>query len=75
MQNRIEELARKARAFATTRDAFEGYIVHFDDEKFEQKFAELLIEECAFVVRKNAIIDDEGCYYSRKINEHFGIKE
>lgn len=35
MQNRIEELARKARALSTTKDAFEEYVVYFDAEKFE----------------------------------------
>ena len=52
MQNRIEELARKARALATTKDAFEEYVVYFDAEKFEQEFAKLLIKECIKTVKE-----------------------
>ena len=73
MQNRIEELARKARALATTKDAFEEYVVYFDAEKFEQRFAELLIKECIAVAAK---ADDEDQVYAwYAIQQHFEIKE
>ena len=45
MNNRIKELATKAREFATQKDAFGEYDVSFDDEKFEKKFAELIVQE------------------------------
>ena len=74
MQNRIEELARKARALATTKDAFEEYDVYFDAEKFEQEFAELLIKECNTKCKTDWHGDslDGICV---QMLEHFGIKE
>ena len=73
MQNRIEELARKARALATTKDAFEEYDVYFDAEKFEQVFAELLIKECCdiFVELRTCPAD----LAAKDVKLHFGIKE
>ena len=75
MQNRIEELARKARALATTKDAFEEYDVYFDAEKFEQVFAELLIKECINIANHVVYDEREVRCIDDVINEHFGIKE
>ena len=75
MQNRIEELARKARALATTKDAFEEYDVYFDAEKFEQVFAELLIKECISIANRAVCNEREVRCIDDVINEHFGIKE
>ena len=75
MQNRIEELARKARALATTKDAFEEYDVYFDAEKFEQVFAELLIKECISIANHVVCNEREVRCIDDVINEHFGIKE
>ena len=76
MQNRIEELARKARALATTKDAFEEYDVYFDAEKFEQVFAELLIKECAKIADDAFGSAHFGLGISGKmLKDHFGIKE
>ena len=46
MNERIRELAILARKFATSRDPFDEYDVAFDETKFEQKFAELIVKEC-----------------------------
>ena len=84
MNKRIKELARKARALATTKDAFGEYIVYFDTEKFEQEFAELLIKEC--LIQIDEAISDTTCaaggaYKTAKIaaisriQQHFEIKE
>ena len=75
MQNRIEELARKARALATTKDAFEEYDVYFDAEKFEQVFAELLIKECINIANHVVYDEREVRCIDDVINEHFGIKD
>ena len=75
MQNRIEELARKARALATTKDAFEEYVVDFDAEKFEQVFAELLIKECINIANHVVYDEREVRCIDDVINEHFGIKD
>ena len=73
MNKRIEELARKARALATTKDAFEEYDVYFDAEKFEQVFAELLIKDCIAVAAKADNEDQVCAWYA--IQQHFEIKE
>lgn len=73
MQNRIEELIKKCTSTFTYYSDGRGNVTESSFDK--QKFAELLVKECAFVVCKNALTDDEGCYHNRKINEHFGIKE
>lgn len=74
MNKRIKELAHKARALATTKDAFGEYDVYFDSEKFEQEFAELLIKECVTKCKTDWYGDslDDICAQMLK---HFGIKE
>ena len=74
MQNRIKELARKARALATIKDAFGEYVVYFDAEKFEQKFAELLIKECITKCKTDWYGDSLDDICAQMLN-HFGIKD
>jgi len=61
MNERIQELAREA-----------GFYANSDIEKFE-KFAELIVKECA------KLADKESCYpystYGLLIREQFGVKE
>jgi hypothetical protein len=61
MNERIQELAREA-----------GFYANSDIEKFE-KFAELIIRQCA------KLADKESCYpystYGLLIKEQFGVKE
>lgn len=46
------------------------------DENDLQKFAELIIKECAAVSRKNSHRDDDmGSIIAQNIEKHFGIKE
>ena len=70
MNERIRELAREA-----------GFYANPDVEKFE-KFAELIVRECAKVCDDLDIDDwgdksfDDGTYYcSRAIKKHFGVEE
>ena len=56
MNERIRQLAEQAREYATTRHPVSNIILSVNSDLFEQKFAELLIEECARrcdVVREN----------------------
>ena len=72
MQNRIEELIEECTHTMTTyKSGIDESWVEFD----KQKFAELLIKECAFAAWKCALTDEEGVYSSEKIQQHFGIKE
>ena len=40
-----------------------------------EKFAELLVRECADFVRNDRQNDDYGVFVSNKIKEHFGVEE
>jgi hypothetical protein len=66
MNERIRELAREA-----------GFYANPDIEKFE-KFAQLIVKECADVA-KRWTPETEECEYTwlihDKIKEHFGVKE
>jgi len=46
MNERIQELAEQAREYATTRHSVSNIILSVNSELFEQKFAELIVEEC-----------------------------
>jgi hypothetical protein len=71
MNLRIRELADEA--FVTVSS--DGY---FSSGKFCEKFAELIVRECAEVAQMNTP-DTEECEYthliSEKIKEHFGVEE
>jgi hypothetical protein len=71
MNERIRELAADARGQAivgTTVDD-EQWRQH---EEFVEKFAELIIKECANVAHE--CIDDEWFDVGGAIKEHFGVK-
>ena len=62
MNERLQELAREA-----------GFYANPDVEKFE-KFAELIIQECADVCQSFGESGD-GYTCSAEILEHFGVEE
>ena len=62
MNERIKQLAREA-----------GFYANPDVEKFE-KFAELIVRECAKQV-DNYWDEFENGYADKKILEHFGVEE
>ncbi len=70
MNQRIEKLAEQCRSLY--RDGNGGYIEQFD----EQKFAELIVRECADVACKHMELN-EGTDYNLggKIKKHFGVEE
>lgn len=73
MNKKIKELAKIATEFATTKDAFGEYDVFFDKAKFEQKFAELIIKNCADIADEMEAI---RCPYpGDAIVESFGLGE
>jgi len=63
MNERIRGLAEQARKALAT-DAMSGG--KFDIQAYEEKFAELIIRECARQV---------NCYEALNIFEHFGVEE
>jgi hypothetical protein len=71
MNERIKQLAEQA-GMNIVDDKFSTY------GKFAEKFAELIVKECAKVAQMNTP-DTEECEYthliSEKIKEHFGVEE
>ncbi len=68
MNKRIKELAEQA---GYTKDMFG--VGHWDMLEF-QKFAELIVRECAEQV-KNLRVNDYGISGAEIIREHFGVEE
>lgn len=77
MNRRIEELVNEARQYATSDTNMGGK--HMSLDVFHEKFAELIVQECAGVVTLWS--NEEPCsegydiFTVCKIKEHFGIKE
>ena len=53
MNERIRELAEQAREYATTRHPVSNIVLSVNSEKFEEKFAELIV---------NRMIDNVECH-------------
>jgi hypothetical protein len=93
-ERRIEELAKQARAWAETafKHQHEKFTSHWDNpvgytvtQFFEQKFAELIVRECANIVSNKSTLETnedyrEGFHRAQQfiwqdINKHFGVEE
>lgn len=79
MNERIRELSEQAREYATTRHPVSNIVLSVNSEKFEEKFAELIVRECAKVCID---IDDEysgedvlATWCAEAIKQHFGVEE
>ncbi len=89
MNERIRELAEQAREYATTRHPVSNIILSVNSDLFEQKFAELIVRECARIARATPCPDfDEhvkeqlghtwdmaASEAGREIVKHFGIEK
>ena len=79
MNERIRQLAEQACAFADiqynkqTRATF--YTNKSVEEFFREKFAELIVRECAGIVQPYMSRWEEDCDLVIKIKEHFGVEE
>jgi hypothetical protein len=77
MNERIKELSKQAEQYAD--DNFKGEPVW--SEVYDQKFAELIVRECAmlvegFILEQEVALDDYQEYEaSAVLKEHFGIQE
>ena len=54
MNERIKELAEQARDYATTRHPVSNIVLAVNSEKFEEKFAELIVEATLDAVAERA---------------------
>ena len=71
MNQRIKELADEAREFATTRHPVSNIVLSVNSEKFEEKFAELIVEDNLRILRSNGYDDAAQCLQ----DVHFGIDD
>ena len=73
MNERILELAEQATTIVDTVNS-QGYsssYANFDREKF----AELIIKECANFVSNDRHNDDYGVFVANRIKQHFGFEK
>lgn len=78
MNQQLTELAAQARNHARQYVAdcrTYGYYMEYNEEQvqFEQKFAELIIKECAEIAHCNFHVD--GLTLGGILKEHFGVEE
>ena len=87
MNERIKELSEQAREYATTRHPVSNIVLSVNSEKFEEKFAELIVQECIDKIETYRIpvgnspageLACEWTYDALKdirddIEEHFGV--
>ena len=76
MNERIRQLAEQAREFATTRHPVSNIVLSVNSEKFEEKFAELIVKECI----EQVITGPNGpAHYAveaaLRLKKHFGVEE
>ena len=75
MNEKIKQLALDAGiGFTLWDDSGREMILNFTPEERLEKFAELIVKECAEVV-KNQYSEDWGKWSNRMILEHFGVEE
>ena len=82
MNERIRELTEQARKYARDYVAeckhYGHYMEHNEyDLRFEEKFAELIVRECATLANDcpSDYLLKPGCYPSTWIKKHFGVEE
>jgi hypothetical protein len=76
MNDLIKKLAEQATEYATTRHPLSNHIVlSVNSEKFEEKFAELIVQECLVVINQsNGVGDDDVIKISQDVKKHFGVE-
>jgi hypothetical protein len=81
MNERIRELAEQAEKYALDNVGKGHYGIEdliyqfqFVDTKMD-KFAELIVRECAKACEKNSYLALNGWQRAKQIREHFGVEE
>ena len=80
MNERIKQLWEQAREFATTRHPVSNIVLSVNSEKFEEKFAQLIVGECVDICQDTDGEEDAMALCGRQdcaveIREHFGVEE
>ena len=78
MNERIKQLVKQAGGHFSTHNLMSNPVQHRESielwDKNIEKFAELIVKECAEQV-KNLRVNDYGISGAEIIREHFGVKE
>ena len=78
MNERIKELVKQAGGHFSTHNLMSNPVQHRESielwDKNIEKFAELIVRECAEQV-KNLRVNDYGISGAEIIREHFGVEE
>lgn len=77
MNERLRELAEQAREYATTRHPVSNIVLSVNSEKFEEKFAALIVGESMTVAQEydGAKLVGPGLIIAMRIEQHFGVEE
>ena len=81
MNERIKELAEQAefRRFVMPKSnslsSLDNCNGAFTEQEAIEKFAELIVKECAEFVSNDRQNDDYGVFVANRIKEHFGVEE
>lgn len=75
---KIKAISNQAREFVSTKDPLDMYVIGFDEDKFEAKFAELIVKECAKLAVELADAAETKMMPNFVIEtwmkQHFGVK-
>jgi hypothetical protein len=76
-QQKLNELAERAWAYQITVYEDNGVRTYGEQEKVfsKQKFAELIVKECADKCLEMAYVNPEPHHYAAMLKEHFGVEE
>jgi hypothetical protein len=76
MNERIQQLAEQAREYATTRHSVSNIILSVNSDLFEQKFAELIVKECAnWIESQDEAEHPTAWLLCEDLLQHFGVEE
>ena len=76
MNERIRQLAEQANTIGDWgEDITEGRYFVYPNIKNLEKFAELIVRECAEFVSSDRQNDEYGVFVSNRIKQHFGVEE
>ena len=77
MNERIKELVLQSQLVYETTDGkvYNSWEDYVDLTEYVEKFAELIVKECARIGNKAWKEDGEYTYIGDKIKQHFGVEE
>jgi hypothetical protein len=79
MNERIRELAEQAREYAITRHPVSNITLSVNSDLFEQKFAQLIVQECIDIISPYTVSmnrpGEEYLHPIQEIKKNFGVEK